>query len=261
MRSFEHALWGHPVPHLCTSTDIPLGSRRLLTLWYIVSSCRCCTSLFALVFILKDHYYVVLNPTSAVIPQKRSRPSLCKLLVMFGGVVAQCKRMRCPLSSEAWWNDVLGQHAPKMSSLSTVFGFHLLQCSMAAGRCSLLIHRGGGLLFFWVFCGFFCSSSQLCVNVFRESWVTCTGCCAVPNPPFLFKTEPSRCFPPSRPLPSDMIIRLGRLTPGYFRLLQVFFIFFYLNKQNRNMFSVSFRSAELLSRVFTSLITYILNLV
>ncbi|XP_071062050.1 putative transmembrane protein ZNF593OS [Pseudochaenichthys georgianus] len=30
----------------------------------------------------------------------------------------------------------------------------------------------------------------------------------------------SLCFDPPHTTPSDMIIRLGRLTPGYFRLLQ-----------------------------------------
>lgn len=39
---------------------------------------------------------------------------------------------------------------------------------------------------------------------------------------FLKQSDPG-VFHKSNPIPSDMIIRLGRLTPGYFRLLQVFF--------------------------------------
>lgn len=38
---------------------------------------------------------------------------------------------------------------------------------------------------------------------------------------FLKQSDPG-VFHKSFPIPSDMIIRLGRLTPGYFRLLQVF---------------------------------------
>lgn len=93
-----------------------------------------------------------------------------------------------------------------MSSLSMGFILHSFWRSMAGGRKCLSI--------------FGSSRSQLHTNVF----LTCTQFYVVHNPPFGFilKQGDPGASHKSLQIPSDMIIRLGRLTPGYFRLLQVF---------------------------------------
>lgn len=56
--SLWKALWEHHVPQLCTSSDGPLCSWRLLSLWYIVFQCHPFTSLPVLALISKDwHSY------------------------------------------------------------------------------------------------------------------------------------------------------------------------------------------------------------
>lgn len=92
--------------------------------------------------------------------------------------------------------------------------------------------------------------SQLRIKALRGRWRTCPRCDQSLTR-LSFLTEPSRCFPHVPSVSTRHDHQTGKADPWILPALTGIFSFFFPwveNKQNLNMFNVSLRSAELLSR-------------